>query len=104
MTLNGLHKLLPYHSAVDVQTVLGGLNRIIDDAASARQVFYDIYSSKEKEADPASRTQVSSSSAESQERHLPSSPPAAALLMSDPSTKASPMPSKSMSGDTTSSS
>lgn len=52
MTLNGLHKLLPYHSAVDVQTVLGGLNRIIDDAAGGHQVFYDIYSHEEKKADP----------------------------------------------------
>ncbi|CAN7475024.1 hypothetical protein LJR098_004461 [Rhizobium sp. LjRoot98] len=52
MTLNGLQKLLPYHSAVDVQTVLGGLNRIIDDVAGGHQVFYDIYSDEEKRADP----------------------------------------------------
>lgn len=52
MMLSGIPNLLPYHSAVDVRTVLGGLNRIIDDAAGGHRVFYDIYSDEEKKADP----------------------------------------------------
>jgi acetyl esterase/lipase len=35
--------LLPYHSEVDPQVVLKGLNRLIADASKGEQVFYDIY-------------------------------------------------------------
>jgi len=48
MYLSRISSLLPYHSAVDTRTVLGGLNRMIDDIADGRQVFYDIYSDQEK--------------------------------------------------------
>jgi acetyl esterase/lipase len=51
--LSGIDRLLPYHSAVDTPTVLGGLNRIIEDVADGRQVFYDIYAGDEKRADPS---------------------------------------------------
>lgn len=53
MSLNGIGGLLPYHSAVDTETVLGGLNRMIRDVGDGRQVFYDIYSDEEKRADPS---------------------------------------------------
>ncbi|MBY3233410.1 alpha/beta hydrolase [Rhizobium laguerreae] len=48
MYLSRISSLLPYHSAVVTMTVLGGLNRMIDDIADGRQVFYDIYSDQEK--------------------------------------------------------
>lgn len=53
MSLNGIGGLLPYHSAVDTETVLGGLNRMIDDVEGGQQVFYDIYSDEQKHANPS---------------------------------------------------
>jgi acetyl esterase/lipase len=53
MELRGIDGLLPYHSAVDTGTVLGGLNRIVEDVADGRQVFYDIYPEDEKRSDPS---------------------------------------------------
>jgi acetyl esterase/lipase len=35
--------LLPYHSAVNPQVVVEGLNRLIADAGKGEQVFYEIY-------------------------------------------------------------
>lgn len=52
MRLSDIGDLLPYHSAVDTGTVLGGLNRMIDDVVAGRQVFYDIYSEADRRADP----------------------------------------------------
>lgn len=49
--LSDIGGLLPYHSAIDTGTVLGGLNRMIDEVAAGRQVFYDIYSEAEKRDD-----------------------------------------------------
>lgn len=53
MRLNDIDGLLPYHSAVDTGTVLGGLNRMIEDVTADRQVFYGIYSEAEKRSDPS---------------------------------------------------
>lgn len=53
MPLRKIGSLLPYHSAVDTGTVVAALNRMIDDAAGGRTVFYDIYSVAERQADPA---------------------------------------------------
>lgn len=53
MKLNEIGRLLPYHSAVETGTVLGGLNRMIEDVAAGQQVFYDIYSDADKRADPS---------------------------------------------------
>ncbi len=55
MELSGIGELLPYHSAVDAGTVLGGLNRMIDDVAAGRQVFYDIYPETDKRDDPSKK-------------------------------------------------
>jgi acetyl esterase/lipase len=43
--------LLPYHSHVDPVVVVSSLNRMIDDAAAGRQLFYDFYTAAEKEAE-----------------------------------------------------
>jgi Esterase/lipase len=52
MKVSDIGALLPYHSAVDTGTVLGGLNRMIDDVAAGRQVFYDLYSEADRRDDP----------------------------------------------------
>ena len=44
MPLANIGSLLPYHTHVEPQTVVAGLNRMIDDAASGRTVFYRFYS------------------------------------------------------------
>ena len=43
---------MPYHSAVDVPTMLAAVNRLVDDAAQGKQVFYPVYSAEERAADP----------------------------------------------------
>ena len=48
-------RLLPYHSHVDVDTVIQALNRMIDAANAGEQIFFDIYSEKEKAKDPEKR-------------------------------------------------
>ncbi len=104
MSLSEIGGLLPYHSAVDTGTVLGGLNRMLDDLAAGRQVLYDIYSEADKRADPSKKTRVFSSSAAALENPSRSSPPAEASLMSVPSTRGSLMRSRSTDRATMSSS
>lgn len=55
MRLSAMGSLLPYHSHVDTDVVLGALNRMIDDATAGRAVFYEFYSDAEKKADPSRR-------------------------------------------------
>jgi acetyl esterase/lipase len=43
MPLRRIGSLLPYHTHVDVDTVISGLNRMIDDAADGKALFYRIY-------------------------------------------------------------
>lgn len=52
MKVSDIAGLLPYHSAVDTGTVLGGLNRMIDDVVAGRRVFYDLYSEADRRDDP----------------------------------------------------
>jgi hypothetical protein len=56
MRLRDTGSLLPYHTHVDPVVVVSSLNRIIDDAATDRTVFYDFYTAAEKEAEPARRS------------------------------------------------
>ena len=48
MRLRGIGSLLPYHTHVNPEVVVAALNRMVDDAASGKQVFYDIYSETER--------------------------------------------------------
>jgi acetyl esterase/lipase len=50
MRLSEIGSLLPYHSHVDPAVVVSSLNRMIDDAAAGRTIFYDFYGAEEKEA------------------------------------------------------
>jgi acetyl esterase/lipase len=52
MTLREIGALLPYHSNVDPDVVVSGLNRMIDDARADNTVFYDFYTPEEKRAVP----------------------------------------------------
>ncbi len=43
MRLTNIGSLLPYHSRVNPDTVVGALNRMIDDVRDGKTIFYDFY-------------------------------------------------------------
>jgi acetyl esterase/lipase len=51
----GIGSLLPYHTHVDPETVTSGLNRLIDDVAGGKTVFYRFYSDAQTQQQPARR-------------------------------------------------
>jgi acetyl esterase/lipase len=53
MPLTRIGSLLPYHSHVDAETVANALNRMIDETARGRTVFYRFYSEVERQQEPA---------------------------------------------------
>ena len=53
MRLSDIGSLLPYHSHVDPKTVVGALNRMIDDVNSGHAVFFPFYSEEQKQKQPA---------------------------------------------------
>jgi acetyl esterase/lipase len=53
MPLARIGSLLPYHSHVDAETVASALNRMVDDAARGRTVFYRFFSEVERRQEPA---------------------------------------------------
>jgi acetyl esterase/lipase len=53
MRLSDIGSLLPYHSHVDPETVVGALNRMIDDVNTGHAVFYPFYSEEQKQGQPA---------------------------------------------------
>jgi hypothetical protein len=55
LLLRRIGTLLPYHSHIDPEVVVAGLNRMIDDAALGRQIFYPTYSEAEQHSDPTKR-------------------------------------------------
>lgn len=52
MKLSEVGDLLPYHSHMDTETVLDGLNRMIDDVGKGKEVFYNFYTDAEKREEP----------------------------------------------------
>jgi hypothetical protein len=52
MRLRNLGGLLPYHSHVDPQAVVSGLNHMIDDVNSGKTVFYEFYTAEGKKEQP----------------------------------------------------
>jgi acetyl esterase/lipase len=52
MRLGDIGSLLPYHSHVHPETVVGALNRMIDDVSKGETVFYDVYTEMEKQQQP----------------------------------------------------
>lgn len=53
MPLTRIGSLLPYHTHVDAATVANALNRLIDEAAGGKTVFYRFYSDAQVQQDPA---------------------------------------------------
>ena len=53
LPLTRIGSLLPYHTHVDPETVASALNRMIDDAAIGRNVFYSFYSEAQVQQEPA---------------------------------------------------
>ncbi len=53
LPLTEIGSLMPYHSHVDPAGAVAALNRMVDDVAAGRSVFYDIYTEQQKRADPA---------------------------------------------------
>jgi acetyl esterase/lipase len=53
LPLARIGSLLPYHTHVDPETVATGLNRMIDDAAGGKTVFYRFYSDAQAQQQPA---------------------------------------------------
>ncbi len=53
MRLSDIGSLLPYHSQVDPETVVGALNRMIDDVNKGNAVFYPFYSEEQRQEQPA---------------------------------------------------
>ena len=52
MPLTRIGSLLPYHSHVDAESVASALNRLIDEAARGRTVFYRFHSEVERQQEP----------------------------------------------------
>jgi acetyl esterase/lipase len=50
--LHNVRSLMPYHSHVNPDIVVGALNRMIDDVSGGNTVFYDFYTAQQKQADP----------------------------------------------------
>ena len=50
---SNLGSLLPYHTHVRPDVVVGSLNRMIDDVNDGKPVFYDFYSAAQKQEQPA---------------------------------------------------
>ena len=55
LRLGDLGSLLPYHTHVHPATVVGALNRMVDDANGGMPVFHDFYTTAQKQAQPARR-------------------------------------------------
>ncbi|PXV59384.1 acetyl esterase/lipase [Dysgonomonas alginatilytica] len=53
--LSNIGSLMPYHSNVRPDVVLGALNHLIDEVKDNKTVFYDIYTEQQKQQDPAKR-------------------------------------------------
>lgn len=49
--LRDVGSLMPYHSHVNPDVVVGALNRMIDDIEVKKRVFYDFYSEQQKQTD-----------------------------------------------------
>lgn len=52
MKLKGIAELMPYHNYVRTDTTVNTVKHLINRAGKGETVFYDIYTAKEKKADP----------------------------------------------------
>jgi acetyl esterase/lipase len=50
--LNNIRSLLPYHTHVDPDIVVGAINHMIDETKEGKTIFYDFYTKQQKQKDP----------------------------------------------------
>lgn len=55
LLLRDIGSLLPYHTHVDPDLTVSALNRMIDDVAVGRTVFYEFYTDAEMRSDPTKK-------------------------------------------------
>ena len=53
--LDRVGSLMPYHSHVDADIVVGALNSLIDEADAGKTIFYEFYTERQKQEDPDKR-------------------------------------------------
>jgi hypothetical protein len=53
--LTQVGSLMPYHSHVNADVVVGALNQLIDEAAAGKTICYDFYTDLQKQNDPTKR-------------------------------------------------
>jgi acetyl esterase/lipase len=53
MKLSKIGGLLPYHSNIDTDTTVRVINYMLDETGKGQTIFYDIYSDREKQANPS---------------------------------------------------
>ena len=51
-----IRSLLPYHSHVNPEVVVDALNYMIDQVDAGQTIFYDFYTDRQKQLDPAKNT------------------------------------------------
>lgn len=56
LPLRNVATLLPYHTAVDVPTVIASINHMIDEVSLGKTIFYSFYSEQEQQADRGKTT------------------------------------------------
>ena len=54
--LKNVGSLLPYHNHVNPDMVVGAINRMIDDVNGGKIIFYELYTEREKQEDPAKKS------------------------------------------------
>ena len=54
-SLREIGSLMPYHSHVEPEIVVGALNHMIDEVNDGKKIFYDFYSIEQKQQDPLKR-------------------------------------------------
>src|SRR5436190_13152633 len=54
--LDRVSTLMPYHSHVDPDVVVGALNHLIDEADAGKTICYDFYTTQQKQEDPTKKT------------------------------------------------
>jgi acetyl esterase/lipase len=53
MRLSNIGALLPYHTHVNPDVVVGALNHMIDDVTRGKTIFFDFYTEAQKRAEPS---------------------------------------------------
>jgi len=53
--LSNVRSLMPYHSHVDPDMVVGALNRMIDEVGGGKKIFFDLYTEQQKREDSSKK-------------------------------------------------